>query len=547
MKNFIKKNPLFPLILLCLILSFFFIFSQARLSKVSSDVVQIIMETEDILQGNVLLSNWFVSADNFYFTDVVPFSLFFAVFGSHNFLGFYLFSAISYELILVVAVFVSVKSLQFSYANIASLCVVLILIGYPSVSGIPIFPMFHLLTVLYGLIAFILLTKIRQINDLKQSQFLVFAFIFVGIITVSSDPYILFIAYAPMLLVLGTGLLFSDNQRQDFYLIVLVLFASLAGKITSAILLYLGWHNIVHNLSFGINPADKMSASIVAFLFGFLYLSSAYIFGTFVFSKAFFFAGARLAIWLAGFSQAIKMLPSKNQKRIGQQQFFNACLATSCIVIALACCFSSMFSFVPITPQTGEFFGGPLVRYVDPVIIYAGILVARLSNDFVSKLPLKMTRAIISCSLVFVFLCIAINSLHPSIKGVMAAPWAKHNPYVSVSKYLEDQHLTCGIGDYWASATTTILSHKKVIVRAVVAPEGGKIEPFLWLTKASWYKGDTSPSFYLSPNMDKRELPSIISTYGPPLRIEQAYGFTIFVLPQHPDHSSFKIQCDNAR
>jgi hypothetical protein len=57
---------------------------------------------------------------------------------------------------------------------------------------------------------------------------------------------------------------------------------------------------------------------------------------------------------------------------------------------------------------------------------------------------------------------------------------------VPVAAWLEAHGLRYGIAGYWDASAVTVQSGNQVQVRAVVQP-GGKITPYGWETKPSWY------------------------------------------------------------
>ena len=63
-------------------------------------------------------------------------------------------------------------------------------------------------------------------------------------------------------------------------------------------------------------------------------------------------------------------------------------------------------------------------------------------------------------------------------------------PAVNLAAYLEQHHLTKGIGDFWSASIVTVESSDAVVVRPVVTLDGGQhIVRYTRLSSSAWYGG----------------------------------------------------------
>jgi hypothetical protein len=103
---------------------------------------------------------------------------------------------------------------------------------------------------------------------------------------------------------------------------------------------------------------------------------------------------------------------------------------------------------------------------------------------------------------------------------------------VPVAAWLEAHGLTYGIAGYWDASAVTVQSGNQVQVRAVVQPNG-KIIPYGWETKPSWYDPSQHDATFVIayPNSEVRDL-TIAETernFGRPTAIYLVAGRVILV------------------
>ncbi len=115
--------------------------------------------------------------------------------------------------------------------------------------------------------------------------------------------------------------------------------------------------------------------------------------------------------------------------------------------------------------------------------------------------------------------------------------WAAAQPSVPAMNarlvtFLEEHHLSSGIGGYWESSVATVGSDGAVTIRAVLP---GTLRPDLWEAKSAWYDPgpnratflvtDSAPGFFnhWQPN------PSALAALGQPARTYHVGPYTVYV------------------
>jgi len=101
-----------------------------------------------------------------------------------------------------------------------------------------------------------------------------------------------------------------------------------------------------------------------------------------------------------------------------------------------------------------------------------------------------------------------------------------------LTAWLEAHGLTYGIAGYWDASALTVQSGNQVQVRAVVQPDG-KITPYGWETKASWYDPSQHDATFVIgyPNSEVRNLTAAEAerNFGRPTAIYHVAGRIILV------------------
>ena len=133
------------------------------------------------------------------------------------------------------------------------------------------------------------------------------------------------------------------------------------------------------------------------------------------------------------------------------------------------------FSFASVAP-----FG----RYLTAAVIFGSILAARLAGQIIERVRGTLPRAVLAGLAGLVVLGYAATFVNTLTTRSPA------QPAVRLAAYLEQHHLTKGIGDYWSASIVTVESSDSVVVRPVVTIAGDHhVVRYTRLSSSAWYGG----------------------------------------------------------
>jgi hypothetical protein len=168
-------------------------------------------------------------------------------------------------------------------------------------------------------------------------------------------------------------------------------------------------------------------------------------------------------------------------------------------------------------------------RYLLPALVYGAVLAGRRLGGAVRSMP----RPFIP---VTAGLLVGVAGLYgwTSI-STLRGPTAQ-DPALALVRWLEDNDLEAGFGQYWAASSVTVASRGGVSVRPVVSVDGF-IRPKTYYSSADWYEPDrmTPRRFvvYLQTEypLDAVEDTSATETFGPPSRTADVGPYRVLIWP----------------
>jgi len=143
--------------------------------------------------------------------------------------------------------------------------------------------------------------------------------------------------------------------------------------------------------------------------------------------------------------------------------------------------------------------------------ILAGRLVGKIAERTGDPLPRAALAAVAALMLIGNATTFA-NSL------TLPAPV---QPASKLASYLEQHHLTRGIGDYWSASIVTVVSSDAVVVRPVATLLGGEqIGRYLRQSSSTWYGGGFEfMVFNAAAPWDDVDASSALASFGPPQHV----------------------------
>ena len=154
-------------------------------------------------------------------------------------------------------------------------------------------------------------------------------------------------------------------------------------------------------------------------------------------------------------------------------------------------------------------------RYLTAALIFGSILGGRLVGRLVELAgEARLRLAVAAVALVVAAGC-AVNFADTLSLATPVQPASQ------LASYLEQHHLTRGIGDYWSASIVTVESSDAVVVRPVTTLAGGlQIGRYLRQSSSTWYGGGFQFLVYnaVTP-WDDVEAQSAVASFGAPRHV----------------------------
>ena len=339
------------LVLLCLLVCAVGVYAVAKQTPQNSDSVQGFMEAQSILHGNLLLSGWHLTNDNYVFTDTPFFVAYEWLFGARVD-ALMVAPTVIYMLILVASLAASVRSLKPTRHNMLALATIVLLIGLPALrapSADPLAPSsplfladFHAASILFSLVALILLSRLARAANIRSHPFLASILALTCVMAVASDPFTLFFAFGPAIFVLLCDVALSGGARKDVGLTAIVVVSTAVGMAVPRLISRLGGFEIWDIYGFKFVAPENLGTNLEALFFGLFYSADAYVFGKQPLETETMMHLARLFGWILGVTTIIWNY--RRLLRYWRSSLFDRLLFASVVTLILECVFSDQFS-----------------------------------------------------------------------------------------------------------------------------------------------------------------------------------------------------------
>jgi hypothetical protein len=450
----------------------------------TSDSAQGFVAAHDLLGGNVLLSGWHFPFDNYYFTDTVPYAALELIAGPRSIL-LAVAPATIYAIFACIALAVSMRRGQPRTRNLVAIAAVAILLAAPAWIGSwnPLLMSdLHFASVLLALAALWMCAVVAQS---RQGNLPVCVGRCAGLLllvsaAVASDAFSLVFAFGPALAVLAADVALGRSQPHARLALLLLAGGIALGAVQLAFIAQAGGFTIESHVQTGVVPLQLLGRNVIAVSGSILTLFGIYPIGA-------QFSGPTvilLVLHALAFVLAVAAFSFVARRQFGNDPSpaFDRMLAAGIVTVLIACATSTQFG-KGISAEM-EWRGGPPMRYVMPVFLFAAVLAGRQTPDVLAAMKCSRLRAMVSSALM-VFALLAVVAGDPGV--FKPAPrWILCNPPALAAQWLKGHGLVEGVGEYWASNLVTAMSGDSVHVRSVVA-DGGKLVPYVWSSDANWY------------------------------------------------------------
>jgi hypothetical protein len=465
--------------------------------EMNSDGANNALQGWDILHGNVLLHGWIIGDATYYTLELPLYVITEALFGLHM-LTSHLVSALTYLIVVACAAALAMTGSQ-GLSRAARCLAVIAVLGAPLLTpsgvGFLLEDPDHTGTSAIMMVSFLL---IDRAPDRRFTPPLLCAILAAGQI---GDATVRYVAVPAVLLVCAYRVLAARKIRTADTAIMLA--AAVSVPLTSlirAVMTHFGAFAMVTPLT-TVSPAGQWAHHLTL-----TFMNVRILFGAVTGPAAVLgLAGATLGLiclLAAAFGFGRVVWTWRTARRSEQL----LCVA---IVVNLAA-----FA-VSTLPQ-------PMNPYeIVAVLPFGAVLAAR------ACLPARPADA---RSGRVVLAAAALAALLPLAAAATRPPVTQNA--VPVAAWLEAHGLTYGIAGYWDASAVTVQSGNQVQVRAVVQPDG-KITPYGWETKPSWYDPSQHKATFVIgyPNTDKGNLTvtQAEQNFGRPTAIYLVAGRVILV------------------
>jgi hypothetical protein len=513
-----RGTCLFLFILLaCLICDFFI----ARGQVPNADFTQNYREMFAIRDGNLLLKNWLLTSDDFYFTDL-PFYLIPSLFLGPSLIITYLAPYLIFACLLITALLIAARTWHAGNNRLIAMFAILFLFGIPGSPGTVLLldGAIHNATIFFALLL-VLIAQPAFSDQAFRNRNLI-PFFLIAFALAASDPLGLIFCLAPFPIFIALRAWLHRTFEPAELLLAATTIAAIAVAILfTNILPQLGGFTTVpaYNTNFIATPGVLIS-NLHGLLTGLRTLFSSIppdpgLWPTFI-------ALIRRATELLVASiAAFIIITTPANREDGVPQFL---VLGAALLLAFDACSDYFTSQIFLGGQ----FTATGTRFIMPVFIFLTLAAAL-------KLPAlpRLFRPALWPAGLAATLYFATAACHTA-PLLTAPPAYQTTPEARLAQWLIAARLTYGVGPYWTAELTQALAQNRVIIDPIRAnlPET-TTAPFKWLCDTSSLTANRRPQFAVFPpdNGFGLAIADVTATYGAPSQILNVYGFYLMQFP----------------
>ena len=520
-----KKNIL-PLIFLFIFFAIygiylFFAFAQVPMD---SDFASLVLEANDILNGNILLKGWHLTDAPFTFTEIPFYAL-----GS-VFFGINVWSYIFANMAMVLSLFLFGFLLIFDRTDHPFNLFHLIFIA---IAGFPNPYLMRTLRGHVGLFVFIFaaLYCLKLIANLpensKQEKIFSTIFLILVMLGTASDIFIFPVLIAPILFISVFKFInfikISEKEKRIFWLTILgVIF----GKVCERGLVWAGGAQTSKGpftITYKYVELDQIPQIFLTFINYLLKTFDCNLEQVPVFSIESIIKIIHLTIFIWGTYILFETIKKFFHKE--KNDFLSLIISLGIIFLSIL---MIMLPFLR-DPFTGRYFSYFPTAYA--ILIIRSIR----TNRFLTRL-IPRTHITIKIPLSIVILAIILLAIQPISMSRIVTPQDR------LATFLRDNGLIEGYSDFWNSNHVTVSSKDRVHVRPIVFSADLKngerfAQPLYWFSKSEWYKNPNANFVVIKTQGDYAgyhnvKTENVLQYFGEPLQKLEFEDYMIFVYPK---------------
>lgn len=424
----------------------------------NADNASILLQSQAMRQGNLLLRGWFMPTDDF-LTGEIP------LYALGQLLGFsmpallQIVPALLYTLLVLIGSYLVVVVLE-EKQRAWGVLLLLGIVAFPAldmVQGMLIGPL-HFGTILYALCALIAYRRVAQV---ERGRWLAYAtLLLLTLLMVLGDPFALVLFVAPLFL---TETIEALAQRR----VAVRAFVTMGGVLVMTILAFMlrsllnnGGTHILITAGFSFTSLEGMLKNL-RLAVGFLAtIFHANVLDSGPFSLATLPSLLNALVLLALLFASIRWcLCSLRRSTMVNERLVNI-LNWSLLGVLAAFILSTL---------------GITIRYLYPMLFLGGII------GFVLIIPLIKKRVLVFATLLVL---IVNGSLFATL--LWQAPSAGV-PEAQLITLLREHHLTRGLATYWVAPIVTVQSKEQIVLRQVQVGDDRYLRPYVFLADEQWF------------------------------------------------------------
>lgn len=488
----------------------------------SSDGATVILEGKAMAGGNFTLNHWALSLDSFWLVDVPIYAIAVLIGGVHHQL-LNLVPAIEAAAVVVTGAWIASRGHK-GWAGVFAAGTVVVVLGLPThaFAGYFLLGPLHVATTLWCLIAFIALRRARfswgwflaviilAAGLLGDFQTLVLGVIPVGLAAiVAALRTRLWRAGAPGLAAALASLVLAEGVRRIVRFVGTFTIAPANPRAP--------FHQMVLNLHHIVTYGAALEG-VGSSVFGPPsvppVVQAAHAVGL---------ALGVVAVLLGLVSVVRSSVTAKESHALGDPPEWDSHETIWLEDAMVFGFFAGCGTFVWLSLTSSIAFG----RYFTAAIIFGAILAGRLVGKIAEHASIGWSKV----ALAGIAVLVTAGSASTFVSSITAT--APVQPVSQLARYLEQHHLTRGIGDYWSASIVTVVSSDEVVVRPVSTLAGGEqIGRYLRQSSSTWYGGGFQFLVYNAVvPWDDVEAESALASFGPPRHVAVVGRWQVVTYP----------------
>ncbi len=516
-----KRFRFFPILLIFVMLIIYFVYIFFAFAQVpmDSDFASLVLEANDILNGNIFLNGWYLTGATFILSEI-PFYLIGSAIFNISVKSYILATSLMTWFMIISACLLSLSSKKRLWLQIL---IFFAIAGFPGLYFLQS-SRAHGGIFLINYVALICLQHLFQ-NQFKSNSFFWIVYFLLITFGIASDLFIFPILVAPVFFYCAAILLSNCDYPRKFHsrLFRITVFSVIAGKIIEKF--YLS-HGANLNSRVGITyftNFPNLPRAFMIYMQTLLKLFDCDITDTLVFSPHSVLVFLRLAIIFSGFW--IVFISIRDFFSHSKYNLVNLLLSLGIVFLSIWVIISRFLE----DPNCGRYYAYFPAAFA--------ILIIRYLNEkdvFSKKFALNRIQVTVPLA-VFSFILIA-GSIQP-VKTTRVP-----TPQDRLATFLWDNELTEGYSDFWNSNHVTVSSKNRVRLRPIVFAADLKTgeryaHPYYWFSKSEWYKNPEANFIvvktqgnYAGYHNVKTE--KVLQYFGEPTQKLEFEDYIIFVYPK---------------